>query len=83
MNIFEAIKQNVEVDAVQLTKEAKVLRENTEADLKELEEKYKYISHDVDILIYSIEPIIALLGIGEFNEVLCGTGTTRALTWTR
>lgn len=74
MDIFNAIKQNVEIDAVQLTNEAKLLRENTEADLKDLEEKYKYISHDVDLLIYSIEPIIALLGIGEFNQVLCGTG---------
>ena len=74
MNIFEAIKQNVEYDSAKLTAEAKKLREETELDLKDLEEKYKYISHDVDLLIYSIEPIIALLGIGEFNEVLCGTG---------
>lgn len=79
MDIFNAIKQNVEIDAVQLTNEAKLLRENTEADLKDLEEKYKYISHDVDQLIYSIEPIIALLGIGEFNQVLCGTGMRELL----
>ena len=45
-----------------------------EVELKDTEEKYKYISHEVDLLIYSIEPIVAYLGVGEFNEILCGAG---------
>ena len=48
--------------------------QKAEVELKDTEEKYKYISHEVDLLIYSIEPIVAYLGVGEFNEILCGAG---------
>ena len=31
-------------------------------------------------MIYSIEPIIAQLGVGQFNQVLCGTGNKLLVT---
>ena len=74
MDIFEAIKENIEVDTVALTLDARKIRQETETTLKDLEERYKYVSHDVDTMIYQLEPIIAMLSVGEFNQVLCGTG---------
>lgn len=41
--------------------------------LRDSEDEYTRISHNVDIMIYQIEPIVELVTFGGFNKNLCGT----------
>ncbi|CAG5082629.1 Oidioi.mRNA.OKI2018_I69.PAR.g10170.t1.cds [Oikopleura dioica] len=71
-DLLAQMRKVVEIDSRQALDISRIIRNDAEGKLKEAEDDYTRISHQVDILIYEIEPVLELIAVQGFNKLLCG-----------
>ena len=74
------MRKIVEIDSRQNLDISRIIRNEAESNLKSSEDEFTRISHQVDILIYEIEPVLELIAVQGFNKLLCGGGL-QSLPW--
>ena len=73
-DLLAQMRKIVEIDSRQSLDISRIIRNEAESNLKSSEDEFTRISHQVDILIYEIEPVLELIAVQGFNKLLCGGG---------
>ncbi|CBY10107.1 unnamed protein product [Oikopleura dioica] len=71
-DLLAQMRKIVEIDSRQNLDISRIIRNEAESNLKSSEDEFTRISHQVDILIYEIEPVLELIAVQGFNKLLCG-----------